>query len=321
MTNGDAIRCEPVEPPVAVGGPRAQEGWRAMRGGEERARLALWWHDTPPLAGERLGTIGALWIGDGERAAEDAAALLRQACARLAAQGCRRVLAPMDGNSWGAYRCRLDPPLGFAGEPAPGPRWRALLESCGFEGLTRYVSNRCDDLSLQRAAPRARRRLARVRLLTAAGPDADEALLPALHALVHEAFRQQPWFRPLSVPAFAAVARQRLADEPSRFQLVAVDGGEPVGLLLAQRCQERLVVRTLAVRPGPAHAGLGALLLEEAHRAAGAAGCRTALHTLMQAPGPSLALSRHYGAPVARYLLLGRRLGPGGRGGGGAGLR
>lgn len=282
----------------------AQECWRAVAGGRELARLSLWWQGTPPQAGERIGSLGAL----SARNPEAAEALLRHACARLAARGCTRALAPMDGNTWGAYRCRLQAPLGFAGEPAPGPEWLPVLAAAGFREQARYLSSRCDDLGLRRLAPHGRRRLAGVRLLPAAGLDA-AALLPGLQALVGQAFAQQPWFLPLDPPAFARVLHTRLAADPASLPLLACDGEEPVGLLLGHRRGGQLVVRTLAVRPGFRHAGLGALLLEKAHAMAQAAGCCTAIHALMVEGGASQALSRHYARPVARYALLGRQLG------------
>ena len=131
-----------------------------MRHGQERARLALWWEGTPLLKGERLGTIGALSAID----PADAVSLVRHGCQRLAARGCSRVLAPMDGTTWAPYRCRLDPPLGFVGEPVPGPRWQTILSAAGFQTQTRYLSSFCSDLGVRRSAPRARRHLAGVSL-------------------------------------------------------------------------------------------------------------------------------------------------------------
>lgn len=304
MSPPDPPRFERAEV-FTTGGFPAQESWRVVREGRERARLSLWWRHTPPWPGERLGTIGDLAAGD----PREALPLLQWACERLAQQGCRRVLAPMDGNSWGTYRCRLDAPLGFVGEPAPGPDWLPVLEACGFQLQSRYVSHRCDDLAWRRLPDRVQRRLAGLKILRGGALEAP-ALLPRLHRLVMEAFAAQPWFLPLPSEAFAAAVRGRLGAEAGPFHWLALDGEEPVGLLLAQRQHDQLVLRTLAVRPGHRFAGLGCLLLERAHAAAAAAGCRSALHVLMQDPGPSQRLSRHYGRPVARYGLLGRRLEP-----------
>lgn len=64
------------------------------------------------MQGERLGTVWALAATD----PVDAVALLRYSCGRMAEQGCSRMLAPMDGSTWGPYPCRLEAPLGFHGQ-------------------------------------------------------------------------------------------------------------------------------------------------------------------------------------------------------------
>lgn len=313
MTAATPLCFEPFDPPAAPPHPPPQECWRAVRRGQERARLSLWWQGTPPLKGERLGTIGALSATD----PADAVALLHHGCGRLAEQGCTGVLAPMDGSTWGPYRCRLEAPLGFAGEPVPGPRWQAILAAAGFHEQSRYLSSLCADLEWRRAAPRARRHLAGVSLRAGEAPAAEartadllasEALALALHRLVQRAFGAQPWFRPLPAAAFVQVLRARLGAERGPMPLLAWADGEPVGLLLGHRAGDQLVVRTLAVLPERRFAGVGALLLEEAHGLARAAGCRTALHALMLEGGPSHALSRHYARPVAHYALMARPL-------------
>ncbi|MFM7266241.1 MAG: GNAT family N-acetyltransferase [Cyanobium sp.] len=242
--------------------------------------------------------------------AADAVALLRFGCERLEEQGCTRVLAPMDGSTWGAYRCRLQEPLGFAGEPAWGPAWAPILTAAGFHTQTRYLSSLCGDLEFRREAPRARRRLASLRLRGgAAAAGLAESLEPQLHRLVLRAFAAQPWFRPLPAAAFAALLRARLGADPCAAHLLAWAEGEPVGLLLGGRAGDQLVVRTLAVLPERRFAGLGSLLLEEAHQLARAAGCRSAIHALMLEGGPSELLSHHYAHPVAGYALMARSLG------------
>lgn len=320
MTAASSLRFEPAELPSLPSPPQAC--WRALRAGAERARIGLWWQGTPPLAGQRLGTIGALAVSDQAAEADpavvaDATALLRFGCERLEDQGCTRVLAPMDGSTWGAYRCRLQEPLGFAGEPAWGPGWASILAAAGFHRQTRYLSSLCSDLGFRRVGPRAQRRLAGVELqdgmalaaAAAAGDRAAAALEPRLHRLVEQAFAAQPWFMPLPAAVFAGALRSRLGADPSPLALVAWAEGEPVGLMLGHRAADQLVVRTLAVLPERRFAGLGALLLEEAHAIAQAAGCRSAIHALMREGGASEALSRHYARPVARYALMARSLG------------
>ncbi|MEB3198899.1 MAG: GNAT family N-acetyltransferase [Synechococcaceae cyanobacterium] len=319
MSDGPLRRGSPGAQPWP-----AQETWELWRAGIPVGRASLWWRQTPPAPGqspdgkrpgpapgaaERTGAIGEL------EAEDDAAAhtLLRQACRRLREQGCGRVLAPLDGNTWQAYRCRADAGLGFPGEPQPGPEWIARLQACGFRISDRYLSSRCGDLQRRRPGPERQQELGRLRLeplqaLSAAGPGGAERLIQALHPLVQEGFRRQPHFLPLSAEALGQQLLQRGSGADPQLSLLALAGERPVGLLLGQRWRDGLVVRTLVVAPERPWAGLGRLLLESAHARAHALGCRQAWHGLMHEHGPGWALSRHYGDAVSGCLLLARDL-------------
>jgi GNAT superfamily N-acetyltransferase len=99
--------------------------------------------------------------------------------------------------------------------------------------------------------------------------------------------------------------------------LLAEHAGRPVGyvfvvpdLLAAQRGEPvtTVIVKTLAVLPGRAYAGLGAVLLAEVHAAARRLGFRRAMHALMHETNTSRNLSAHYAATIRRYALFLRRL-------------
>lgn len=287
----------------------ADECWQILAGGRERGRAAIWWQHTPPLPGERVGAIGSLSASDAAAAQQ----LLRHACRRLAEQGCTRVLAPMDGNTWNAYRCRTGAALGFPGEPQPGPEWIAHLHACGFEVDSHYVSQCCSRLDRRRPAARSRMRLEAVRIEDLASlqrQGAAAAMAGQIHRLVHAGFGQQPYFLPLAEAVFRRRFEARAAVADPASTLLALAGEQLLGLLIAQRSGDALVVRTLVVQPGRSQAGLGTLLLEEAHARAARQGCRGAIHALMHAGGASLPLSRHYAdaAPAGGSVLLGRRL-------------
>jgi S-adenosylmethionine-diacylglycerol 3-amino-3-carboxypropyl transferase len=287
----------------------ADECWQLEAGGRPLARASLWWRHTPPLPGERVGAIGELSGGD----AAAARALLQHACRRLAEQGCTRVLAPMDGNTWNAYRCRTGAPLAFPGEPAPGPEWIAHLHACGFQVAAHSLCGLCDNLERRRPVRRRGSRLEAVQLTSLAelqrqGP-LSEALPGAIHRLVHTGFANQPYFLPLGEAQFLAWLQGPVGQADPACTLLAWADDQLVGLLLAQRSNPTLVVRTLVVQPGRAWAGLGNRLLEEAHHRARARGYRSALHVLMQASGASQALSAHHGVACGGYVLLERRLG------------
>jgi predicted N-acetyltransferase YhbS len=69
---------------------------------------------------------------------------------------------------------------------------------------------------------------------------------------------------------------------------------------------DTVVLKSLAVLPGRAGAGLGGLLMARCHEAASALGFRRVIHALMHESNVSLNLSGHYAKPFRRYTLYAR---------------
>jgi GNAT superfamily N-acetyltransferase len=69
-----------------------------------------------------------------------------------------------------------------------------------------------------------------------------------------------------------------------------------------------VVLKTIAVAPDYAGAGLGTLLMDRCHAAADALGYTRAIHALMHEDNRSLRVSRRYTRPMRRYALFGRSL-------------
>ena len=99
--------------------------------------------------------------------------------------------------------------------------------------------------------------------------------------------------------------------------LIAERDGETVGFLFAipdwhQRRRgasvDTIVIKTVAVQPGRAQAGLGRVLTRRCEQRAAAAGFRRSIHALMADPGTSLNISSDYAQTMRRYTLFGRPL-------------
>ena len=283
--------------------------------GPTTARCALWWQQPLQTAastdGGAIGRIGRLEAST----ASGAHQLLEGACAELRRQGCRSVLAPLDGDTWQPYRVLApgqDQASAFIGEPDLPSVWADWLTAAGFGVRARYLSALCSDL--QRRRPRPSWRGAwRIEPL-AEHPIED--LLEPIRRLIVIGFAGQPLFRAPELEEFRGLWRPWRDLLDRRFSLLAFEDGELVGLLLAHGDHpdgastggERAVVRTLVVHPGRRWAGLGRLLLETCHGLAADAGCRGVIHALMHDPGASLTLSRPYAQPLRRYWLMGRSL-------------
>lgn len=280
-----------------------------------RASCGLWWRQPglahAPIApaanpGEPIGRIGRLAASGPTLAAE----LLERACLELRQRGCAAVLAPLDGDTWHPYRVvepGQNPAEAFAGEPDPDPCWNDWLVAAGFAVQARYVSSLCTELQQRRpiVSPGSLFHLVTVESL------AIDDLLEPIHRLILNGFRRQPLFVPISLDGFRHHWQPWRTRFDPRLSLLAFDGAELVGLLLAHPdgCQgRRAVVRTLVVQPGRRWAGLGRRLLETCHERAAALGYTAVIHALMHDPGASVALSRPYAQPFRRYVLMGRSL-------------
>jgi GNAT superfamily N-acetyltransferase len=281
------------------------------------AHALLWWRQTPSLEGMKIGAIGGF---HGSNAAATRT-VLDQACGILRAQNCALAVGPMDGTTWRNYRFVTDrgeePP--FFLEPSHPTEWPGWWREAGFDPLANYFSAVNEDL-----ARRDVRVVAVEKRLTESGigfrPVAMNAFddeLGRIYDVSVLSFQQNFLYSPLPRPEF--IAQYRMLHTKVRPELVwlAEQGRRPVGYVFAipdlaqvQRGEKltTLVVKTLAVVPGRATAGLGAVLLDRVHEEARRMGFTRAIHALMHETNSSRNLSAHSARLVRRYTLFARQL-------------
>jgi GNAT superfamily N-acetyltransferase len=298
-----------------------QETWvlRAA-GGRIAARGSIWWRDAPALAGQRTGLVGhygALDAASGSR-------LLAHLCTRLAAERCAVAVGPMDGSTWRKYRLVVEPGVGpfFLDVDNPAD-WPDHFRAADFTTLAEYASTVVEDLSLgeDRRTERVAQRLDGIGLrIRALEPARAENELAALHRLSLVAFRHAFLFSPIDASRFLSLYRPLLAYVDPRLVLLAEHDDRLVGYIFAIPDRNEiargtrlrtLVVKTVAVLPDRAYAGLGALLLSQLHQRGREIGLDRAIHALMHVSNASRALSGHWqGRPIRRYELFTRHLSP-----------
>ena len=298
--------------------PTMDEDLRLHESGPDgTAEASLWWTHVPTLPGERLGVIGG-FAATGSAAT---AGILARAEAELRTHGCTLAVGPMDGNTWRRYRfvteAGTEPP--FFLEPSNPPEWPAWWRLAGFEPLAEYYSAITDDLAtrdprLDAAAARMAAAGITIRPLDAAHFEED---LARIHEVSIVSFQDNYLYTPLPKEAFFAqylAIRERVKTE---LVLIAEQAGRPVGYVFAipdyaqaQRGEPitRVVIKTLAVLPDRANAGLGALLFGRAHEAAQRLGFTRAIHALMHETNNSRHLSARYAHTFRRYTLFAKRL-------------
>jgi GNAT superfamily N-acetyltransferase len=141
--------------------------------------------------------------------------------------------------------------------------------------------------------------------------------LRRIYAVSTISFQGNFLYTPIEEDAFLAQYRPIQSRVQPDLVLLAEQAGRCVGyvfaipdLAQAERGERisTVIVKTLAVLPGRAYAGLGAWLLAEVHATAARLGFTRAIHALMHQTNRSRNLSAHYARTIRRYTLLARRL-------------
>ncbi|MBI4346149.1 MAG: N-acetyltransferase [Elusimicrobia bacterium] len=288
-----------------------------VEGGEVAARCSLWWVRVPELAGERLGAIGHFAAGT-----ESAAlAVLEEACRALRARGCTLAIGPMDGNTWRRYRLlteRGDAPPFFLeiDNPDEYPAW---FRAAGFGPIAGYRST--VDPALDEPYPRyarARERLDRLGVtIRPIDPARLEAELKLAYQVARSAFRNAFLYMPLEEREFVELHQGMEPVVREGLSALAFHGEDPVGLILAvpDLLQRRrgapetdYLIKTLAIAPGRAYAGLGTVLMAHTRAIASTKGLSRAIHALMHDQNVSTAVCAGHTRLLRRYTLFSKRL-------------
>jgi GNAT superfamily N-acetyltransferase len=310
----EALATRPLDAPTAARhAPGAH--WVGVRDGVAVARASLWWDDLPAWPDERLGFIGHSAAAD----LDAGRALLIHAAAELARRGCTLAVGPIDGSTWRSYRLVVDrgdrPP--FFLEPQNPDDWPGHFREAGFGEFARYTSAGAaagHEAPPSIAAAEARLHDAgyRIRPLDPAAIDRE---LAHLYAVSMASFARNLLFAPIAREEFTGQYAAILPKVDPRLVLLAERGGETAGyvfaipdLLEAARTgtAETLIVKTLAVHPGHAGAGLGGVLTDRCQRAGAALGFTRVIHALMLDTNVSQRISQRYGQTFRRYALFSR---------------
>jgi predicted N-acetyltransferase YhbS len=267
--------------------------------------------------GRPAGLIGQYAATSAEAAAE----LLHQACGQLRDRGCALAIGPMDGSTWGSYRFvtggTTEPP--FFLEPSHPAEWPVHFMTAGFAPLARYRSTVTEELDAP--DPKADRAEARLEesgcVIRALDPSRLEEELKAVHRISLAAFQQAFLYQPISFEAFAAAQAKLAPLLRPELVLMAERNGEAVGfvfaipdILQAQQgmAPDTVIIKTLAILPGRAQAGLGVVLVRRLHRAARELGFRRVIHALMHEANNSQNILCTSSRVLREYTLFARTL-------------
>jgi len=292
--------------------------WIAVdESGKMQARCSLWWTHAPNLEGHRAGLIGHYAATSNE----SARVLLQKACEILARQGCTIAIGPMDGSTWQSYRLvteRNGVPRFFL-EPDNPETWPAHFCKSGFTALATYSSALNDDLSLSDPrADKARKRLesAGIKIRKLRTEDFTGEL-SRIYSVAEISFRKNFLYSPISEAAFLSHYEPVKSFIRPELCLIAECDNRPVGFIFALpdilqaargKAIDTIIIKTVAVLPERAGAGLGAVLVDRCQQIARNLGYRRAIHALMHDANNSLNISGRYARVIRRYSLFAREL-------------
>ncbi len=280
-----------------------------------RARCSVWWRDTPPLDGERIGTIGHYAAVDPHAGR----AVIRRALARLRSQGCSMAIGPMNGNTWRSYRFVVERGTAkpFFLEPDNPISWPEHFTDCGFDPLSWYVSEINFDIAnrqpklgtLQQKMECLGVQIAPINLENSADD------LDGIYDVVCASFRDSFLYTPLDRESYRAIYEPFLQEIDPRLMLVAKHDERVVGFVFSppdylQQANkiDTIVIKTFAILPDKCYSGLGRVLIVDMLRNALNMGYTTAISALMQTDNRSQSISSDCAGPMRRYALFAKRL-------------
>jgi L-amino acid N-acyltransferase YncA len=281
------------------------------------ARCSLWWNDTPTELNQKLGFIGHYAARDGEAART----LLGYACDELVKRGCGEAIAPINGSTWQSYRLITErgDELSFFLEFDHPESYLQHFQDNDFLPLTNYSSALNVDLlqtdsRLEKVAKRMMDLGIKIRSFEIQNFEQE---LHKIYELSVNSFRHNFLYTPIDEKRFSEQYSHVKPYLQPELILMAEEGEQLVGflfavpdLLQAKRGEaiDTVIIKTVAVLPGRAYAGLGSLLLMRGQAIAHALGYRRAIHALMHDDNKSRNISNRYAQTIRRYALFSKRL-------------
>lgn len=263
---------------------------------------------------KNVGLVGAYEAQENEEAVRQ----LFQTIEKLAKeQGVHFLVGPMNGSTWENYRFHDHPekPLFFM-EMKHQPYYANQWKPIGFEPIAHYYS------AIAPVAPRRNEKIDQVknRLLRNGviirGIDMDdyETDLKKLYPFLHESFKQNFLYTPITETSFLEKYLSLQAILKPEFVQIAEHEGKIVGILLGtddllNPADKTLIIKTLARSPQRLYGGLGLVLVDDFYQKAVSRGYQRIIFAFMIDEGDATPLSDQYDGDLLKtYTLYGKSL-------------
>jgi len=239
------------------------------------------------------GYIGCFDMDDKDSGVEQLSAYVEE----LKNAGHKRIVGPINGDTWHSYRlvswCSGD--AAFPMEPQ-NPLWyNEVYADCGFVLVKKYHT---DKFSLVNIEAPQNTNLALV--LRPFKPDD----LPLIYDLSLNGFDENFLYNAISYDDFAALYTPMLPMIDPELMLIAELDGWPAGFLFSFVAEERLILKSMATLPQCRGYGVGSLLMAQVLATGRAKGLKTAVAALMSDDNVSRHIVSKYGSEQIREYTV-----------------
>ncbi|MCL2058962.1 MAG: GNAT family N-acetyltransferase [Oscillospiraceae bacterium] len=250
------------------------------------------------------GYIGCFEMADMDIGKRQLEAYTRE----LLAAGHRRVIAPINGDTWHSYRLVSwsGGEAAFPLEPQ-NPLWyNDVYKACGYKPLKRYSS---DAFYIGgEAEPRGgvhapgKRGFLDGDLLLRGFRDGSD--IRTIYDISLRGFDDNFLYSEISYEAFEMLYKPFLPSIDSDLAIIAEIGGKPAGFMFSYVSGGRLILKTIAVLPDFRGRGVGAAMVGQVVQAGRAKGLRTAIAALIAEGNNSFNIISKYGSDKIREYTL-----------------
>lgn len=262
------------------------------------------------VAARLSGELGMLGFFEASNEPDAVRGLLHDAARWLRDHGARRVIGPIDGDTWHRYRVNVGPfdTPQFLLEPWNPEYYAALWESAGFTVAESYSSKRVDDVAslAVELAPMQDRAASRGYRLRPIDPRRLRDELALIWDISRAIFRDNAFYAGISLDEFLGLydGIERLL-VPELVLFAESAEGETAGFLFAYPDPAPRVVdyKTIGVLPQHRRGYVGWAMLHRVYTAALAMGRDVAYHCLMRDGNPSQSMDSGHATTFRRYLL------------------
>jgi len=296
----------------------AKRKFLAMAGDQVCGRAAVMVN--PNLRDERDHPYGQIGFFECVQDLSAAASLINVALAWLRSntQDTETILAPMNFDTWHAYRLRtrgFDEPT-FLMEPHNPSYYPAQFSALGFTPISHYLTKTVDDLSSLPDGwqPFYRDAIGRGYTFRSFDPCCVREEMSLIHRLSLDIFRENLFFVDISEDEFRSLYAGVAGElDPDLLIFILAPNREPIGFSFSipdHRQPGTANLKTMGVLPHENGKGVGAALAYEAYHRLEVKGFERVNHCLMRAGNRADQFDRDQAKITREYTLYARPLQP-----------